>query len=63
MELIVAYISPDRSVDYAIFLRRLEAIMYPGANQNYLYDWVYKMLKFKYDLFLVNKDGKTTQFF
>ena len=61
MELIDEHISSNRSVNYAVFIRRLEAIIYPGANQNDLYDWIYKMLKFRGDLFLADKDGKKTQ--
>ena len=57
-ELIDEHISLNHRVDYAVFLRRLEVIIYPGANQNDLYDWVYKMFKFKDDFFGRTKTEK-----
>ena len=57
MKLIDEHISFDRRVN-TVFLMRLEAIIYPCANQNDLYDWIYKILKFRDDLFWRTKTGK-----
>ena len=54
-ELINEHVFPDRCVYYAIFLKRLEVIVYPGANQTDLYELVFKMLKFNGDLYLAKK--------
>ena len=46
-ELIDEHVSSDRRIYYAIFLKRLKDIVYPGANQTDLYELIFKMLKFK----------------